>query len=376
MLVERITQFSNQWVGCARWIVYCTRPACVAESKRIIDIAPAAIVRVLAAIVFVWLWLQLWQLLMVIVVALFVAIALEPLVAWLAAHRVPRTLAASGSVLLLTALIVGFFALAGSSLTEQASELSSHVSEVKQDVLDRLPGPVSRAVTRSNAPLDAAKIASYIVEAGRLIVGSAIVGILILILTVYLLIEGRQTYTWLAAYAPRAYRDRVHLTAREAEEAIRQYVIGNVATSVFATVVVFVALTLLHVPASLLLAVLAGIFDFVPVLGFICSALPALLLASSQGLATVLAVAAVYAGYHLVENYYVGPKVYGDRLRMSNLAVIVAFAVGAEIGGVVGALLALPIAALYPVVERVWLKDYLNRDAVETHRRLQQTSSH
>jgi predicted PurR-regulated permease PerM len=348
----------------------------VAESKRIIDIAPAAIVRVLAAIVFVWLWLQLWQLAMVIVVALFVAIGLEPLVAWLEAHRVPRALAASGSVLLLTALIVGFFALAGSSLAEQASELSSHASEVKKEILDQLPGPVTRAVTRSNAPLDAAKIASYIVDAGRLIVGGAIVGILILILTVYLLIEGRQTYTWLVAYAPPAYRDRVHLTAREAEQAIRQYVIGNVATSVFATVVVFVALTLLHVPASLLLAVLAGIFDFVPVLGFLCSALPALLLASSQGLATVLAVAGVYAGYHLAENYYVGPKVYGDRLRMSNLAVIVAFAVGAEIGGVVGALLALPVAALYPVVERVWLKDYLNRDAVETHRRLQRTSSH
>ena len=85
---------------------------------------------------------------------------------------------------------------------------------------------------------------------------------------------------------------------------------------------------------------------------------------------------AVYAGYHLAENYYIGPKVYGDRLRLSNLAVIIAFAVGAEIGGVGGALLALPIAALYPVIERVWLKEYLGRDAIETHRRLAQRSSH
>ena len=58
---------------------------------------------------------------------------------------------------------------------------------------------------------------------------------------------------------------------------------------------------------------------------------------------------------------------------MSNLAVIIAFAVGAEIGGVGGALLALPFAALYPVIERVWLKDYLARDdralGLETHRR-------
>jgi predicted PurR-regulated permease PerM len=348
----------------------------VAESKRVIDIAPAAIVKVLAAIVVVWLWLQLWQLLMVIVVAVFVAIALEPAVEWLQARRIPRSLAAAGSVLVLTVLIVGFFMIAGSELAEQARDLGGRAGDMKQQMLDQLPEPVSGALKRSNAPVDASKVAAYVVNAGRLVVGAAIVMALVLILTVYLLIEGRQTYTWLVAYAPPAHRDRVHLTAGEAERAIRGYVVGNVATSIFAAVVVFVALTLLHVPAALLLAVLAGIFDFVPVLGFICSALPAVLLALGKGPALALAVIGVYAGYHLLENYYVGPKVYGDRLRMSNLAVIVAFAVGAEIGGVGGALLALPIAALYPVIERVWLKDYLNRDAVETHRRLQRASSH
>ena len=347
----------------------------MAESKRVIDIATGAILKVLATVVVVWLWLQLWQLVMVILVGIFVAIALEPAVRWLEARRIPRAAAAGGLVLLLTLLIVGFFWIAGSVLVDQARELTGRVGELRQELVDRLPTSVSNAILRGNAPLDPSKVATSVVSAGRLVVGGAIVGILILILTLYLLIEGRQTYTWLVAYAPPAYRDRVHLTACEAEQAIRGYVIGNVATSIFAAVVVFVALTLMHVPASLLLAVLAGVFDFVPVLGFICSSVPAVLLALSKGPVIALAVAAVYGGYHLVENYYVGPKVYGDRLRMSNLAVIIAFAVGAEIGGVAGALLALPIAALYPVVERVWLKDYLNRDAIETHRRLQHTSS-
>jgi predicted PurR-regulated permease PerM len=348
----------------------------VAESKRVIDIAIAAIVKVLATVAIVWLWLQLWQLVMVILVAIFVAVALDPAVRWLEARRVPRSAGASGLVLLLTVLIVGFFVVAGSELVAQARDFSSRAGELRQEVMDRLPAPLSNAILHSNAPVETSKVATSVVSAGRLAVGGAIVGLLILILTVYLLIEGGQTYTWLAAYAPPAYRDRVDLTACEAEQAIRGYVVGNVATSIFATVVVFVALTLMHVPAALLLAVLAGIFDFVPVLGFICSAAPAVLLALTRGPVTALAVAAVYGGYHLAENYYVGPKVYGGRLRMSNLAVIVAFAVGAEIGGIAGALLALPIAALYPVVERVWLKDYLNRDAIETHRRLQRTSSH
>ena len=133
---------------------------------------------------------------------------------------------------------------------------------------------------------------------------------------------------------------------------------------------VFVALSLLHVPAALLLALLAGVCDFVPVLGFVVSSVPAILLALTVSTGTAIATAAVYLGYHLAENYAIGPLVYGGQLRLSNLAVLLAFAVGAELGGVVGALLALPVAAMYPVVEDIWLGKYLGRDAVGAHKRL------
>jgi predicted PurR-regulated permease PerM len=346
------------------------------DGRRTIDIAPVAIVKVIAAVVLVWLWLNLWPLLMLVVVALVVAIGLDPMVQWLERRGVPRALAAAGCVLVLTVLIVGFFSIAGASLASQARELGGRMWDVRNDIASRLPPALRGAIARGGSPVDASKVAGYAIDAGRLVVSGTIVAILALILTIYLLVEGRQTYQWLIAYAPPAYRERVHITAGEARKAIYGYVVGNVATSIFAAVTVFVALTLLHVPAALLLAVLAGVFDFVPVLGFICSALPAVLLGLSVSTGVGVAVAAVYSGYHLAENYYIGPKVYGDMLKLSNLAVILAFAVGAQIGGIGGALLALPFAALYPVIERVWLKDYLGRDAVETHRRLQNDSSH
>jgi predicted PurR-regulated permease PerM len=217
-------------------------------------------------------------------------------------------------------------------------------------------------------------VAGYVVNAGRMVVDGLLIVALILILTIYLLIEGRRTYKWLVAYAPPRHRDRVHVTACEARKAIYGYVVGNVATSVFATLVVLIALSLLHVPAALLLALLAGVFDFVPVLGFICSSVPAILLALGKSIGVAIIVAGIYIAYHTAENYYIGPRVYGDRLKLSNLAVILAFAVGAAIGGIGGALLALPLAAMYPAVERVWLKDYLNRDAVETHQQMQRES--
>jgi predicted PurR-regulated permease PerM len=342
------------------------------ESRRIIDIAPAALIKVIAAVILIWLWLQLWQLLMILVVAVVLAIILYPLVEWLERRGIPRGVGATGVVVLLTLLIVGFFWVTGASLSGQARMLGGRVTEVEHLVLDRLPPWMAQALRRNPAGLpDISDVAGYAVNAGRLAIAAIVVAALALILTIYLLIEGQRTYAWLVAYAPPAHRARVDVTAREARRAILAYAVGNVATSVFATVFVLVSLMLLHVPAALLLALLAGIFDFVPVLGFICSAMPAVLLALTKSPAVAISVAGLYIGYHALENYWIGPKVYGDRLRLSNLAVILAFAAGAEIGGIVGALLALPVAAMYPVIENVWLKEYLGRDAVETHRRIE-----
>ena len=83
----------------------------------------------------------------------------------------------------------------------------------------------------------------------------------------------------------------------------------------------------------------------------------------------------LYIAYHFIENYFIAPKVYGNQLRLSNLAVLMSFAVGAELGGVIGALLALPIAAAYPAVERIWLRERLEEDTVEKHTRLDQVKT-
>jgi predicted PurR-regulated permease PerM len=346
------------------------------ERRTIFDIAPGAIVRIVAAIAFVWLWLKLWPLVMVIVVATILAIALDPIVDWLCRHRIPRGIAAALPVLALALLIAGFFGLAGSSLTTQARLLGDRLVAIEQDVVKRVPHGLSRILasgtgSASNTPA----IADYMLRLTRMLTSALVVGVLAMILTIYLLVEGRTTYAWLVAYAPPQYRERVDLTACEARNTIRGYVAGNVATSAFAAAFVFVALALLHVPAALLLALVAGIADFVPVLGFIVSAVPAVLLALMVSGPTALAVAGAYVLCHAIENYYVAPKVYGGRLRLSNFAVVVAFAVGAELGGVVGALVALPVAAMVPVVERVWLKEYLARDAVATHQRIQNRSA-
>ena len=92
----------------------------MADSRVTFDIAPRALVKILAAIAIVWLWLNLWQLLMLIVVAVVLAVSLDPIVEVLCRRKVPRFVAAPLIVTLLAAIVVTFFLFAGSSLAGQA----------------------------------------------------------------------------------------------------------------------------------------------------------------------------------------------------------------------------------------------------------------
>ena len=343
--------------------------------RRALQLPFATIGKILFVAFLVWAIVKLSTIITMMLVAIVLAIAFEPPVELLQRLRLPRWAASVLVVLTVLATVVFFIVVSGASLASQAQVVGQRLVAIEKDLVQRLPPYLGRIVTRDAPRRRASDVAGYAVTIGSAVVNALLVTVIASILTLYLLIDGRRTWEWVVAYVPARNRARVQATAEAGRRAVRRYVIGNVATSVFAAVVVFVALWLLHVPAALLLALLAGVCDFVPVLGFAVSSVPAVLLALTVSAGTAFAVTAVYVGYHLAENYFIGPRVYGGQLRLSNLAVLLAFAVGAELGGLVGALLALPVAAMYPVVEEIWLGKYLGREAVETHKRLERETA-
>jgi predicted PurR-regulated permease PerM len=332
----------------------------------------STIIKVLFTLVAVWAIYKLGTVIALVLLSVVLAISLEPAVVWLEDRRIPRWVGSMFVVLTIVAALIVFFAVTGSSLATQGRQVTGRLATAQEDLAEHTPPPFDQIVREGKARTpDASALAGYAVRLGSILTSVVLGAAVAFILTIYFLIEGRRTWAWLVAYVPRRNRARVQETADAACRAVLHYVAGNVATSIFAGVTVLIVLTILHVPAALLLALLAGVCDFVPVLGFIVSALPAVLLALTVSPTTAVTVAAAYIGYHMAENYFIGPKVYGGKLRLSNLAVLLAFAVGAELFGIVGALLALPVAAMYPCVEDMWLRDYLGRDAVETHRRIE-----
>jgi predicted PurR-regulated permease PerM len=338
--------------------------------RRLIAISTGTFLRAALVIGLVWLWLRLWQWAMIALVAVALAVAAEPAVQWLDRRGIRRWYAAPLLILGGTGALLAFLIVAAASLREDAQLVQTRVYEFYGHAMSTLPTSMQQAVN-SFAPTS-----DFFVQLGRTFVGGAAGLGVALVLAVYFLLDGRRTYEWLVAFAPAPSRPKVRETAEGACSAMAAYMRGNLITSALSAIATWVVLLALGVPAALLLGVLAGVCDLLPVIGIFLSAAPAVLLALTVSPTAAIIVAAFFALYNLVENYYIQPKVYGRALQLSDIAVVAAFLVGAELGGVLGALVALPIAATYPVIERVWLRDTARADLPRTHERIEAEDEH
>jgi len=334
----------------------------------------STLLKVILAVAFVAVLVRIWYIVTLILIAIIAAVGLQPAVARLERRRWPRSAAASLVVFLMAGAIVVFFALTWQSINGQAQDLSQHLQRIEQQIARRLPTPVAMVLQRSTG-LNTSMIASYAVTLGRSVLGAIAAFVLASILVLYLLIEARETYRWLRGFVPSALRPRFDRTASEARDVASAYIVANFVTSVLAGLYTFTWLAVLGVPAALVLAVLAFVCDFIPIVGFFIACAPAMVMAATKSVTLSLAMIPIYGGYHFLENYFIGPKIYGGRLRLSNVAILVAFAIGAELGGVVGALLAMPIAATYPTIEKLWLRDQLGDDVVAEHEAVRRRAS-
>jgi predicted PurR-regulated permease PerM len=340
-------------------------------SRRVALVIPwRTILKLITVAVLLWLWFKLVEVVLVVLVALLLAVTLNPVVGRFE-RRMPRWAATLLVGLMLAALVGGFVWLTWASLSSQAAYVTSHFDQIQRDMWKRVPGWMRNALGGGNLEEIEKSVGNTALNFARSAASAVVVGVLGFILMLYFLIEGQATRDWLIAFVPATHRPKVHQTLVECERVIFAYVAGNVITSIFATVVVGVSMSLLKVPAALLLAVIAGVCDFIPVIGLIASSLPAILLGLTVSTNTGLAVAAVFVAYHTIENYLLGPWAYGDRLKLSNVAVVLAFVVGAEIAGVIGALIALPVAAVYPAIERIWLREKLPEETVVEHKEIE-----
>ena len=168
---------------------------------------------------------------------------------------------------------------------------------------------------------------------GQSAVSGLVTAAVVFVLTLYLLLDGKSLYAWLLAFVPRTHREKLATTMDEVSDVVHAYVSGQLLVAVLFALFVAGLLTILGVPAAVPLAVIAGLCDVIPVLGILIATVPAVLLALAVSPGTAVVVAIAYLGYHLVETYFILPRVYGNKLKMSTLSVLLALLVGRQAAG-------------------------------------------
>lgn len=350
----------------------------MSERSRVeLHIPTSTILKILLTVFLSWVIVRLWPELIFLALSVLLAVALEPLVAWLSAHGVSRGVSVAVlAILLLTAVgvLIGFVL---PPLIAQMGDLITNLPHLRDEVLAGLrPGDslsrhfVKRLFALPTSPQVEAQLSKLLVW-GEATVSGIISTLLVLVIALYLLLDGRRLYAWLLAYVPRTHRKRVADTIPEVTKVIYAFVRGQAVVSAAFALYTATVLTVLGVPAVVPLALLAGACDILPVVGVILAIVPAAALALTVSPMAALAVVALYLAYHMFEVYFLVPRLYGSSLRLSTLTVLLALMVGGTLQGLVGALLVLPVVAAYPIIERIWLREYLAPDVLADHKALQ-----
>jgi predicted PurR-regulated permease PerM len=320
----------------------------------------ATALAIVGGLLLIWALRQivLWTL-----AAAVLAVALSPAVKHLHRRRVTRSLAVLLVYGLLLLVIAGIVALLVPPMFGQVrglvefalwqADAAGQLPRAAEDLASRygFGGDIASLLAQAHAlasQLSAVDGPLLAVTRGIVSGVTALVGILVL--SYFLLLDGgRLVDIGLGLVAP-ARRPRLRRLLDRSADAIHGYVVGNLAISLMAGGAAFVALTVLRVPYALALALVVALFDLLPLVGAFIGAGVAVVVALSVGPVAAVTLAAFFAVYQQVENHVLQPLVYGRAVRLHPLAIILAVLAGAELLGVYGALLAIPVAEIIRIV--------------------------
>jgi predicted PurR-regulated permease PerM len=335
--------------------------------RQIIDISSGAILRVIIiAVAFVFLWF-IRDIILILALSIVIASAVDPLVSWLQARGLPRVFGVLaiyvGVVLFVGALMYLIVPpLAGELnalakrfpclleqlfLQLQDSRLLSSKNAIFEGVGDYV-GALTQELSQSapqtfNGGLGGS-LGSFM--AGIfVIVGGVFSTILVVIISFYLAVRERGIEGFLRSVTPLKNEAYVVDLWRRTQHKIGLWVQGQLILAVIVGALMYIGLRFLGVPFAMVLALLGGLLELVPMVGPILAAVPAVIIAFFQGPIVGLLTIALYLLIHPLENHVLVPQIMRKTLGLSPVIIILAFLVGARLGGIVGMLLALPAAA-------------------------------
>jgi predicted PurR-regulated permease PerM len=187
------------------------------------------------------------------------------------------------------------------------------------------------------------------------LVGAVLDVVLVAVLSIYLLADGARVSAWLRRNMPQQQQGRMRFLLDTLQRVVGGYIRGQLLLCGFIGLLVGLGMQIIGVPFALLLGVLAFILEFIPVLGTLVSGAICILLALTKGWVIALIVLVYFVVVHVIEGDVVGPRIVGKAIGLHPVISLAALIAGAELFGITGALLALPVAGvLQALLVAIW----------------------
>jgi predicted PurR-regulated permease PerM len=292
-----------------------------------------------------------------LVIAITLAMALEPLVGVFEKRGLTRGRAVAATFGMAAIVLIAFAYLLFQPLVTELDRFANNLPNLLRELthgqgrlgfLERRYHIVERAreAVRQHGVSGATGTLGFVSQAVK--TGGEFV--FVAFLTLFVQLGGRQWFDSLVSIVPSRHQDRVRRAGSGVSQAVGGYVSGNLLISFVAGAYTTVLLYALHVPYAVPLGLVVAIFDLVPLVGATIGTVIVASVALTKGVATAAIVVAAMILYQQIENHTLQQVVYHRTVQLSALAISVSVAAGAELGGVVGALLGIPAAGALKVV--------------------------
>jgi predicted PurR-regulated permease PerM len=348
---------------------------------RVVKVRPQTIFLVIGITVLVGLALLLvylaWNVLTWIVIAIFLATALNPAVEYFERRGMKRPWAASLVFALALLVLTGIGFLVIPPLVTQVTDFVNAFPDFVDDVTAGR-GPLGwlqdeyQIVDRIREAIERQGVGGVLglsepfLDVVRSVLTAVVGFITVIFLTYFMLLEGPRTVQGLLNLVPESARPRYERVGRDIYRSISGYVTGNLVISLLAGVLATIVLFAVGSEFAIALGLLVAILDLIPLAG---ATLAAIVVSTVVFIETdwirCLVVIAFFIGYQQFENHVVQPLVYGRTVQLSPLAVLCAVLIGAQLAGILGALLAIPVAGSLLAIAREILQ-YREEVATDT----------
>jgi len=315
-----------------------------------IEPSPGTIISLLLLVVGLWALTKLLPVVLVLVAALTIVGTISPAVRWLEERRMRRGVGIAIVFTALTVVAVLILTLTIPSLFTQATTLLDQEPALRAQLAQRLAGsrltsPLAEML-RKIQPGDLARIAALnayeystrAIEIFAYIISS-------LFLSLYMMIDRDRLRGGLFLVVPRSHHIRLSRVMLSLETIVGGYIRGQMITCAFMAIFVFILLKACGVANALAIAAFAGVADVLPYIGPLLSVGAAVAAALARGPVIIIVVLVLMLIYEEFESRVIIPRIYGRALRLSSSVILLSLLIGSVLMGIIGALLALPVAA-------------------------------